>query len=178
MTPVLMAVCLLAGFGLGWLTKRHRLGLLAENNHWVGEEIEALKGADLDADVARERALRLSGQQPAVQLYDQDADRNWNAWGDAVASMAHACCDFNGPLGPDGGLAVPRDSFDIPPQTGWRVQLYDPEGNRCQGDVTGLFDGALAEFAEVELDHISWIDAVASPVDDDPRVLPEGRISD
>lgn len=48
-----------AGFGpgllIGLLIRDRRRQLVAENNHWLGEDIEALKGADLFADVHRDR---------------------------------------------------------------------------------------------------------------------------
>jgi hypothetical protein len=73
----MIAIAFLVGIAIGivagYLARRYRISLLAENNHWVGEEIEAIKGADLDADVAAHRRERLSGEQPKVDLYDQDS---------------------------------------------------------------------------------------------------------
>ena len=70
MTPLAIVVALAVGYVLGRLHQRHRASLLAENNHWLGEDIEAIKGADLDADVAAERRERLSGEQPAVDEFE------------------------------------------------------------------------------------------------------------
>lgn len=164
MTPVLMAVCLLTGFAIGWLTKRHRLGLLAENNHWVGEEIEALKGADLDADVAAERALRLSGDTPAVELYDQDAQP------DIDPDDPHGCPGCLGTLVAldDGSRWCPRcTSF-------WdQIDIDCPEAGGCRRPEqceTGCYWRRL--------DVLNQPLAVRSPgpvEDDTPRSLPSGE---
>ena len=69
-TPLAIVLALAVGYVLGRLHQRHRASLLAENNHWLGEDIEAIKGADLDADVAAARRERLSGEQPAVDEFE------------------------------------------------------------------------------------------------------------
>jgi hypothetical protein len=65
-TLLAIALALAVGYIAGRFHQHHRASLLAENIHWVGEYNEAIKGADLDADVAAHRRERLSGEQPAV----------------------------------------------------------------------------------------------------------------
>jgi len=77
-TPVLILGAGCVGFALGWFARRQRLSLLAENNHWVGEEIEALKGADLAADVAEHRR-RHSGEHPPVDDPEEMPRHLWPA---------------------------------------------------------------------------------------------------
>jgi hypothetical protein len=73
----------------GYLIRRYRTSLFAENNHWLAEDIEAIKGADLDADVAAERALRLSGEH--TEIGDDLDPEPWvstpdlNGWAAAIA---------------------------------------------------------------------------------------------
>lgn len=71
--PVATGVVLsyVAAFALGLLVRDQRRKLLAFSHHFLGEEVEAVHIADNDADVARERALRISGDTPAV---DDDLD--------------------------------------------------------------------------------------------------------
>lgn len=74
MTATLLAIGAGAvlGFALGLCVGRSQRGRLAFVAHFLGEEVEAVHGADLDADVAAERALRLSGDTPAVPDLDPE----------------------------------------------------------------------------------------------------------
>lgn len=108
-----LAAAVTFGAVIGYAAGRHRRGLLAENNHWVGEEIEALKGADLNADVADHRR-RHTPPRGQTQLYDQDADRYIH--GEFAAPPRHV----GAAPGDPGHLTV------VPGATGWLVPRHGP----------------------------------------------------
>lgn len=72
-----IACSYLAVFVSGLVVRDQRRKLLAFSHHFLGEEVEAVHGADLDADVARERALRLSGDTPVVEVEPFMADSGY-----------------------------------------------------------------------------------------------------
>lgn len=153
--PTGIVLSYLAAFALGLLVRDQRRKLLAFSHHFLGEEVEAVHIADNDADVAAERARRLSGEQPKVELYDQANEPDYAGWA--------------------AGIRLDHPVEHLGQACGWSEDGTADCGDPAEGWATWP-DGEVVWLCAT---HFQWVrQSDDDPADTLPRVLPEGRISD